>query len=94
VSSPLLAAGLARECDGCVDRDHPSRVDRRNAVAQSLGLLHEVRYEDDRHPAAADLLDQRPRVAARLRVEPGRELVEHCNLGRPISASAIDSRCF
>ena len=42
-----------------------------------LGLFHEMGDEHDRHTLIADALDQRPGVAARLGIEPGRQLVEH-----------------
>ena len=49
-------------------------------VGEPLGLLHQVRDEEDGHAAIADRLDQVPRLAAGLRVEPGRQLVEDRDL--------------
>ena len=47
-----------------------------DAIGEPLGLLHQVGDEQDGHAAVADRLDELPRLAAGLRVEPGRELVE------------------
>ena len=63
-----------------VDRDDPAVVEQRDPVAQALGLLHEVRDEDDRHALVSDALDQRPRVTPGLGIESGGELVEHREL--------------
>ena len=74
VAAIASAPGRSRAID-------PAVVDQRHAVTQSLGLLHEVGHEHDRHAAGAYPLDQPPRVAAGLRVKAGGELVEHGDLG-------------
>ena len=58
-------------------------MQQRNAVAEILGLLHEVRDEDHRHALVADALDQLPGLATRLRVEAGGQLVEDRQLWTP-----------
>ena len=77
-----------------VESHQASRVDQRDAIGEPLGLLHEMGHQDDRHATGPDVLDELPRVAPSLRVEAGRELVEIAIFGLPISASAIESRCF
>ncbi|EGJ74607.1 putative ABC transporter, ATP-binding subunit [Streptomyces sp. Tu6071] len=57
------ARGPYEPCRG-VERPDPSGVDHRDAVAQAWGLLHEVRDEEDRDAAVADLLDRLPRLVA------------------------------
>ena len=59
-----------------VDRDHATVVQKGEAIAEALRLLHEMGDEDDRHSLVADPLDQLPRLAARLRIQAGGELVE------------------
>src|SRR5437588_1870906 len=51
-------------------------IDDRYAITESLGLLHVVSREDDRPAFGLKLLDQLPELAARLRIESGRRLVE------------------
>jgi len=56
-------------------------IDQGHAVTEPLDFLHEVRYQHDRHAAVAHALDQLPGVAAGLRVQAGRHLIEHRDLG-------------
>jgi hypothetical protein len=56
-------------------------VDQGEPVAELLGLLHEVGDEHDRRAVPAYLVDEPPHVAAGLRVEPGRQLVEERHSG-------------
>ena len=56
-------------------------VDDGDPIGEALGLLHEVRDQQDGHAPVADRLDQLPRLAAGLRVEAGRQLVEDRDLG-------------
>src|SRR5690554_1649617 len=76
----LVAACTDREPRGGVGRDDAARVDHGDAVAQPLGLVHEVGDEHDRHALLAHRLDELPHLAAGLRVEARRELVEHGDL--------------
>ena len=85
-ADPLAESGA--EVGGGVDRADAAVVQQRDAVAEILGLLHEVRDEDHRQALVADALDQLPGLATRLRVEAGRQLVEDRELrdGRPARA--------
>ena len=62
--------------------DDPALVDDGDAVAEALGLVHEVRDQDDRGAAVADLLDEVPGDPPRGGVEPRGHLVEEDDLGR------------
>ena len=64
-----MPAGVSSAITAAVAED-------RDAIGEPLGLLHQVGDEQDGHAAIADRLDEVPGLAARLRVEPGRELVE------------------
>ena len=50
-------------------------------VAQLLGLVHVVGRQDERHAALLEPVEPVPDQVARLRVEPGRGLVEQQQLG-------------
>jgi hypothetical protein len=63
-----------------VQRDDAPVIDQRHAVAEPLGFLHEVRHQHDRHAAVAHVLDQLPGLAAGLRIQARRHLVEHRDL--------------
>ena len=76
----LPAPGLRGQAGRGVQRGDAPAVDERHAVAQPLGFLHEVRHQEDRHAALAHALDQVPGVAAGLRVQARRHLVEHRDL--------------
>ena len=65
---------------GRVDRDDPPAVDDRDPVGEALGLLHEMGHEEDGDAPIADRLDELPRLAASLRVEARRQLVEDRDL--------------
>jgi hypothetical protein len=58
-------------------------VEQRQAVAQPLGLLHQVGDQHHGDAPVPDLLDELPGAAARVRVQAGGELVEHGDLGVP-----------
>ena len=75
-AEPLLRVDHRDDAGRRVERDHPAVADDGDAIGEPLRLLHQVRHEDDGDAAAADRLDEVPRVAARLRVESGRQLVE------------------
>src|SRR5690348_5311995 len=51
-------------------------VDDGDAVAESLGFVHVVRGEENRAARGLEFLDEIPDLAARLRIESGRRLVE------------------
>jgi hypothetical protein len=63
-----------------VDRDHTTRVDQRDAIAQPLGLVHEVCDQHDRHAPVPDAFDQSPRLPASLRVKTCGQFVEDRDL--------------
>ena len=65
---------------GVAGDDAPAVHDR-DPVAELLGLLHVVGGQDDRRTAGPDPADGVPEVAAGLRVEPGRRLVEEDDAG-------------
>ena len=50
-------------------------------VAEPLGLVHVVGGQQDRPPGFLELLDEIPQLAARLRIETGRRLVEEEQIG-------------
>ena len=52
-----------------------------DAVAEPLGLVHEVGDQQDGDAGGAHAFDQPPRFAAGVRVEPGGQLVEDGQLG-------------
>src|SRR5688572_15540070 len=56
-------------------------VHDRNLITQPFGLVHVVGGENDRPARRAEALDDVPQLAARLRVEPRRRLVEKEQLG-------------
>ncbi len=53
----------------------------RDPIAEALGFLHVVRREQHRAPVGAEAADDLPQLAARLRVETRRGLVEKEQLG-------------
>ena len=76
-------AGAAGQLERRARGDHPAAVDDVDLVGEPLGLLQVVRGQHRRHPVAAQLLEQRPGVAARLRVHPGGRLVDEEQLRPP-----------
>ena len=72
----LLVADAGDDPRRRVERDQAALVDDRDPVGEALRLVHEVGHEDDRDAPRPDVLDELPRVAASLRVEAGRQLVE------------------
>ena len=58
-------------------------VDHDDVVGELLGLVHEVRGEQDGRAVAPQGLDELPGGAAGLRVQPGGGLVEEHQLGAP-----------
>ena len=60
--------------------DHPAMIHDRNPAAQALGLLHEVRGEDQRASLLRELAQPLPDQVARLRVQPGGRLVHEEDL--------------
>jgi len=88
----LADAGLERLRS--VQRDDPSLVDDRDAVAV-LGLVHVVRGHEDRDVLTrSQLANVAPDRGARLRVEPDRRLVRNSTRGECIRPRAISSRRF
>ena len=62
------------------ERDDLAVVHDRHAIAQPLRFVHVVRREHDRAARALELVDEIPELPARLRIEPGRRLVEEQQL--------------
>lgn len=77
----MFGAPRADELARRAKRDHFSVIHDRDAVAEAFGLIHIVGGEDDRASGGAELLDEIPELAARLRVETGRRLIEEEKLG-------------
>src|SRR5688572_14679139 len=76
--------------------DEPSAIDERDAIAE-LGLLHEVRGDEDRHPGVRLFADPLPEERAALDVDARGRLVEKQN-SRPMKrrerkASALTDAC-
>jgi hypothetical protein len=82
------------EARGRIHVDDAAMIDDGHAIAEALGLLHQMRREKHGLAARANAADKIPDGAARLRVEAGRQLIEKHQLGSLISASAMNSRCF
>ena len=74
-AEPAVGAG-GRQLAGSAGRDEAAVVDDDDGIGEPLGLVHRVSGQHDRHPAAAQVTDQLPGVAAALHVEPGRRLIE------------------
>ena len=72
----LLGIGPGDDAGRRVDRDDPALAEHGDPVGEVLGLLHEVGHEQDGHAAVADRLDDAPRLAAGVRIEARRQLVE------------------
>src|SRR3982751_5421837 len=56
-------------------------IDDRDPVAQTLGFLHVMRRQEYGPPFRLELGDQVPQLAAGLRIESGRGLIEKKKLG-------------
>ena len=79
-AEPLLRVDSGDDARWGVERDDPAAVEDGDAVREALRLLHEVGDEEDGDAAVTDRLDELPRVAAGLRVEARRQLVEDRDL--------------
>jgi hypothetical protein len=86
------AARGADEVGGRAGGDDPAGVDDVHEVGEALGLLEVVRAEHHRHAVGPQVGDEVPGGEPRLRVEPGRRLVEEHQLRPPTTASASASR--
>ena len=64
-----------------VDVDDAAVLDDRNAIAQPLRLLHQVRGHEHGLAAGTDAAHQLPDGAAGLRIEAGRQLIEEHDFG-------------
>ena len=62
------------------DVDDAAVVDDRHAIAEPLGLLHQMRRQEDCLAALANAAHEIPDRAPRLRIEAGRQLVEEHQL--------------
>src|SRR5256712_13245562 len=76
-----LSSRLCRDDFGRVQHYELSVVDEGEAVAQSLSFVHEVRHEYHGCAVVPDVLDECPRLASRLRVEPSGQFIQNGNLG-------------
>src|SRR2546423_787845 len=80
------------------DRDDLAASENRDAIGQALGLVEVVRRENDRLAEAAKRAQGLPGLAARVRVEAGRRLVEEDQLGvadereAEVEAAALPTR--
>src|SRR5688572_20685063 len=72
----LRRAELRDQLLGRAVRDDAAVVDDRHAVAEELRLLHVVRRQQNRSAARPELIEQRPQLTSRLRVEAGGRLVQ------------------
>jgi hypothetical protein len=72
----VLRAERGDERTRRVERDHPAVIHDGDPVAQPLRLLHVVRRQEHRAAVRAEAADHVPQLPARLRIEPGRRLVE------------------
>src|SRR4051812_28486401 len=71
---------LLDELGGRAHLDDPTVLDDRHPVAEAFSLFHQMRGQKHRGASIPDSRDQRPDRAPRLRVEPGRQLVEKYDL--------------
>src|SRR5581483_3603335 len=70
-----VAAEAPDELARSPERDHLALVDDRDPVAESLGLVREVRRQQQGSALGLDLREELPRLAARAGIEPRRRLV-------------------
>jgi hypothetical protein len=64
----------------CPQRDDVTVIDDGDAIAQALRFIHVVSRQDDRPAGSPEFLDESPELPPRLRVEPGRRLVQEKKL--------------
>ena len=72
---------LFKQRSGCPLFDDATAVHDGEHVAQKLRLLHVVRGQHNGAPLGADLIDQSPQVAPRLRIEACGRFIQKQNLG-------------
>ena len=75
------AARRGRRAPPAARRDDPPLDHHRDAVGEVLRLVHEVRREEDGLARRAEVADRRPGVAAGVRIEARRRLVEEQDVG-------------
>lgn len=90
----LARVSQPRQFLGRSGRHDLSTVDQRHPVAQPGCLFHVVGDQQDRDPACTQLLDQIPGITPAVRSRPVVISSSTAALGWPMSARAIDSRCF
>jgi hypothetical protein len=66
---------------GRVERHAPALMHHGDPVAERLRLVHEVGHEDDGRALGAELADEPAGALPGLRVEAGRDLIEHHEVG-------------
>src|SRR6185503_783517 len=72
----VLDADRGHELARRPERDDLAVVHDGYALAEPLGFVHVVRRQHDRAAGALEFFDELPELAACLRIEPGRRLVE------------------
>ncbi|KAG5729219.1 hypothetical protein E4T56_gene14293, partial [Termitomyces sp. T112] len=77
----LPLAQLAHEGGLVLDQQQATIADHPDAIGHFLGLLDVMGGQDDRHPALAQLADQRPHVAAQVDIDARGRLVEEQQFG-------------
>src|SRR5579872_2182458 len=77
VQALLRAADSLLQLRGRANRRHPAVIHDGDAVAETIGLLHVVRRQEDRHARlAANLLQMLPHGPPRYRIKPHRRLIQ------------------
>ncbi len=77
----MLGAESGDERAWSIESDDLAAIDDGHAITQQLGFVHVVRRQQDGAALGSVPRQQVPQLAARLRVEPGRRLVEKQQVG-------------
>src|SRR6202035_3644519 len=65
----------------CIEGHDGPMVDQREAITQSLCLVHEVSHQDHRHATVFHTFDEAPDLTPGFRIKPGGQLIEDRELG-------------
>src|SRR5580700_8944049 len=79
----VLSTKRGDELAGRTEGDELAVIHDAHAIAEARGFFHVVRRQEDGPPAALERFDHVPELQPRLRIEPGRGLVEKEQLGVP-----------